>query len=1353
MAAGAGSSGGHSGRGSSGALESSLDRRFQGVSNTMESIQGLSGWCIENKKHHVLIVRSWMKWLRRSEPSHRLNLFYLANDVIQNCKRKNAIIYRSTFAEVLPEAALLVKDAKVRKSVERIFTIWEERNVYPEELITELKSSLAKKEPAPAPVNPKAALKSKIVAEFAPQAFIEQLSKYKQSVEEADLKEKQLSALRVDVCSTEALKRLKDKAGGKKFSKDFEEGSGKLQEFVNFLEQQVKGGPPLLEALANADVFYEMQYKEVKIVANAYKTFANRVSNLKRKLDALKAALPDPDDSPIPSPSEDAPSPTGSESPFHGMGVGGARGDTSGNLVGMMDVDGRAVDDRRDVAFSLGDTAGPRSSPSSSHSQMHGHGEGDNRDVEDMELSEGEEADSTNIIVEERREKPAPVAAPKPAAAAPAAPPAAPPQRLSEEPPSKKPAPPVTSTPSTPGTPATPLPVNLANVDLGKISSILSSLTSVMKNTGVSPVSRPSPGTPTTPSAQGSAVKPGTPSPGGASAPNPLASILSRVDITPEGILSALSKSQGPSAGLQGLSSLLHSVAGNTSVTANAAKERTSNPTAPVPVRGHTYTSPEPSSISSSSAVPVGKISTMPSAAKPKPPSGNNYKREVDRELERESSSSASSSSPSSLESKIHKFLQGNPGFSAINLGIPILGSGPGGSNDSPLLGSENVDGTPVRDETGGTPTQDEIMDKPGSESLALLAEAGSLGGMKKLPASIGHDLSPTAYRTDSWDVAISPKAVFNQADNDGDYHSSRYPGYGVEKKASKSILKLKGEDTLKKRTSSSVSGAALIPAAQDPKPGHIKARKDSYGATHGPGKPGYYDGLGERRGSTSKEPLHQHPVPPAERVKNAAPRKMGSGAEEGGGEQQSHGEGGEKDAPRSTPPTSEAEGAHYHRIETVVSSSTCGEGAPIETLGYSNRRMSGERIQTVESIRVIGRGSRPHGRGGGAGPRPGGGGGGWYDEAYMEAPLPPIMAPPPSLGLPPHPNTPALSTPGGSDDRSLGSSALPPPPHLLPPHPHLAPGQFQFEERPVMPFPAEDPHSRPLPHQHPPPTSFFSSPPPPIPQPPPPPIPQPPPPPRDFLSPPSAVMVGGVLVPVDRALPFPPGRPDSGDRGGSGTSSSSSSGSAVGGGGNPSSLPPPLMSSLLGDPPQFKDLPHAATVKEHFSSCHAPPLHRPGTPGAPPPLLARARDGPNSPQPSSASSAPTSPSGDPPPLLPPNRNTATPSSLQQAQRPLTNPNSQPHNHRRPSPPLSLMRLPSPNPRLPLRPPHPQPVPPPQRQFLRGRPPHPLRPPHFERDPMFRAGKPAPPFAGVPGSGPRGAPFYPPKRPFLPPRY
>ncbi|KAG7225494.1 hypothetical protein INR49_027489 [Caranx melampygus] len=338
MAAGAGAASG-------GSLESTLARKFQSVTNTMDSIQGLSTWCIDNKKYHSLIVRHWIKCLRKSDAPHRLNLLYLANDVIQNCKRKNAIVYRTAFAEVLPEAFVLVShegEAKVIKSVERILSIWEERSVYSGTLISELRSSLLKEESPPetpveqkTPIESKADLQSKIVAEFVPQALIEQLSKYKRSLEEVDLREKQLAAMRVDICSTEALRKLKDKAGGKKFSKDFEEGSAQLQEFVKFLDKQNKVGPPLLEVLSNADIFYEMQYKEVKIVANAYQTFANRVSHLKRKLDTLKATLPDLDESPIPSPSADAPSPTGSESPFRGLEL--AHPDP--------DLDGSAMDD------------------------------------------------------------------------------------------------------------------------------------------------------------------------------------------------------------------------------------------------------------------------------------------------------------------------------------------------------------------------------------------------------------------------------------------------------------------------------------------------------------------------------------------------------------------------------------------------------------------------------------------------------------------------------------------------------------------------------------------------------------------------------------------------------------------------------------------------------------------------------------------------------------------------------------------------------------------------------------------------------------------------------------------------
>lgn len=126
--------------------------------------------------------------------------------------------------------------------------------------------------------------------------------------------------MRIDICNSETLKKLKggrserlysltpsvilqrtggasvlsltmlscsvgtDKAGGKKFSKDFEEGSAQLQEFIKFYSSHCKTGAPLMQALGNADIFYEMQYKEVKIVANVSDT---RVSGQKVKPEML----------------------------------------------------------------------------------------------------------------------------------------------------------------------------------------------------------------------------------------------------------------------------------------------------------------------------------------------------------------------------------------------------------------------------------------------------------------------------------------------------------------------------------------------------------------------------------------------------------------------------------------------------------------------------------------------------------------------------------------------------------------------------------------------------------------------------------------------------------------------------------------------------------------------------------------------------------------------------------------------------------------------------------------------------------------------------------------------------------
>ncbi|XP_005098576.1 regulation of nuclear pre-mRNA domain-containing protein 2 isoform X2 [Aplysia californica] len=329
--------------------EDSVEKKLKTVNNTQDSIQSLSLWIIHHKSHHGKIVELWMKVLKKTvHPSHRLTLFYLCNDVVQTCKKKKAFIYNSTFKEHLREAAALVRDVSVKGKVERIFNIWEERGVYDGTFIKQLQAILngravkdskkvhvsvdekpdngpvsppgtpyvdqtAKEPPAEAQANDSmterdAEESARILAEFKPHEMIDQITAFQRQKSEIQMKVSQLSHLRLDASSIEAIKHLKDRAHGNDFSSHFEDSCMKLEDLVKRQAQHLEDQRALLDTLQTSETFYEEQYREAKIVANAYKNFGARINNMKKRLDELKKSMPEPD-SPIPSPDINAPSP------------------------------------------------------------------------------------------------------------------------------------------------------------------------------------------------------------------------------------------------------------------------------------------------------------------------------------------------------------------------------------------------------------------------------------------------------------------------------------------------------------------------------------------------------------------------------------------------------------------------------------------------------------------------------------------------------------------------------------------------------------------------------------------------------------------------------------------------------------------------------------------------------------------------------------------------------------------------------------------------------------------------------------------------------------------------------------
>ncbi|XP_014207970.1 regulation of nuclear pre-mRNA domain-containing protein 1B [Copidosoma floridanum] len=125
-----------------GFTEGALVKKLMELNPSQQSIQTLSLWLIHHRKHHSTIVKVWFKELCKSKDNRKLMFMYLANDVIQNSKKKGPE-FGKEFASVLPKAFDHMKhfDDKTRDKACRLISIWEERGVYDKSQIADFRAA------------------------------------------------------------------------------------------------------------------------------------------------------------------------------------------------------------------------------------------------------------------------------------------------------------------------------------------------------------------------------------------------------------------------------------------------------------------------------------------------------------------------------------------------------------------------------------------------------------------------------------------------------------------------------------------------------------------------------------------------------------------------------------------------------------------------------------------------------------------------------------------------------------------------------------------------------------------------------------------------------------------------------------------------------------------------------------------------------------------------------------------------------------------------------------------------------------------------------------------------------------
>ncbi|XP_033159265.1 regulation of nuclear pre-mRNA domain-containing protein 1B [Drosophila mauritiana] len=138
--------------------DSALLKKLAELNSSQQSIQTLSLWLIHHRKHSAAIVRTWQRELENVPEPKKLTFMYLANDVIQNSKKKGPEYgkeYSLVLGKVFAHIGEKCRSDKLLGSLGRILNIWLERGVYDPKTIADWRSRLHKEAPGSSSSNGK----------------------------------------------------------------------------------------------------------------------------------------------------------------------------------------------------------------------------------------------------------------------------------------------------------------------------------------------------------------------------------------------------------------------------------------------------------------------------------------------------------------------------------------------------------------------------------------------------------------------------------------------------------------------------------------------------------------------------------------------------------------------------------------------------------------------------------------------------------------------------------------------------------------------------------------------------------------------------------------------------------------------------------------------------------------------------------------------------------------------------------------------------------------------------------------------------------------------------------------------
>lgn len=114
--------------------DDAVKAKLTSLNESQDSIVTVAQWIMFHRRHAVQTAKLWLNSLQESpSASRRLNLLYLANEVVQQSRARGKLDFKTAFEPLIADAtALAYKGANqdIQTKVRRVIDVWRSRNIF-----------------------------------------------------------------------------------------------------------------------------------------------------------------------------------------------------------------------------------------------------------------------------------------------------------------------------------------------------------------------------------------------------------------------------------------------------------------------------------------------------------------------------------------------------------------------------------------------------------------------------------------------------------------------------------------------------------------------------------------------------------------------------------------------------------------------------------------------------------------------------------------------------------------------------------------------------------------------------------------------------------------------------------------------------------------------------------------------------------------------------------------------------------------------------------------------------------------------------------------------------------------------